>query len=118
MQLNVTDEQLQSVITAAILQSLGTEQRDALMTEAIKGLMELKQDNGYGRSKRTQLQEAFQNAAYTVANKMAREFFEQDENAQAQMKQLVIDAWLAAMTTGREALVERIASNISKSLSE
>lgn len=117
MQLNLNDEQMRSVVTAAILQTISPEQRDTLIQEALKSLLVPKQSDYYG-TKKTPIQEAFERAAFQVAMRVAEGYFAENETVRAEMEGLVAEAWQKVVGEGRIRVVDRMADAIVVALSE
>jgi hypothetical protein len=75
MTLIMDEAAVSQIITKAILEGLGTEQRDQILAQAVAFLTTPTKDN-YGRAGKTPLQNAFDMALSGCATKVAREVLE------------------------------------------
>lgn len=114
MDIKFTDEQLQQVITKAIFDSLTTEQKEDLLKKAVSSLLQPRERSGYSSySKKTQLQEAYELAAYQVASSLIAEEMKNDEVFKANVKKLYADASEKVFAgENYQKLVDKAASNI------
>lgn len=126
MNIQIPQEVIAGAVTAAIFEKLTHEQREALLKASLAHLVEQQPTrNAYGQSTPgpSPLQEAFNREAANMLSRLARERLEADPK----FKDLVdgiLDECLAKFYVGasfdgskqspREALVERIVSNMAK----
>lgn len=112
----ISDATLQGIVAKAIFEAMSSEDIAVLMQNALKSLME-PQEGQYGRKRESRLTEAFQNAAYTVCNQLARDFFER-EAAKDQIRALLVETANKVFnnTDAREALTDRMARAFSDAI--
>jgi hypothetical protein len=99
MTFTVPAEAMQAIVQKAILESIGPEERDAILTEAVRQLMTSEKVE-YGRTKEgtSPLQLAFNEAIRVGSIKYVRELVETDEAIQARIREAVGGAIMAALT--------------------
>lgn len=118
-QVNLNDEQLNTIVAKAVLDAITPEKREELIGNAVKHLLAGNPDgaSSYG-DQRSRLQRAFDAAVGEVAMKVAREHVETSE-IQAQCKALIAEAVDRVMGAGddaREKLVSDMAYKIRTAL--
>ena len=113
MKFELPKDQMQDIVSAAILQTLDDEKRAALIGEAIKYLMTAKQDRGYGYGQ-TPLQEAFQSALYAVAREVVTEQIKADPEIRVIIADMFRKAWVIVQENDNYA--SNLASNIANIL--
>lgn len=111
MNLNLNDEQLKTVISAAILQTLSEERRGELLTEALKHLL-TPERKGYGQPEISPLQSAFNYQLTCVARDIAGEMLREPE-VQARLRSLIVEAVEAAFSTNRQRVIERVSDAVA-----
>lgn len=118
MDIKISDEQMQSIVSAAVLQAMGTEARDTVMKAAIEYLLTPKSDDRYSYSKpKSPLQRAFENAIEVYAMGAAREWLEEREDARQQIRDLYVAAYQKMVTDYQPDLIDRIAQQMARALS-
>lgn len=117
MKLDVSDEQMRTIVSGAILAHLAPEGRDEILRSAVVELMTTR-DEGYGaRARRvSKLQLAFENAVLTVAQDVAREMLTQDEALRAKIRGLMAEAWARAFDKEREATLTRVSEALVRAM--
>jgi hypothetical protein len=115
MDVRLDDEAMKAIITKSIMDSLTPERREALIAEAIKGLLNAETGSGYNR--RTKLQEAFDWAVQTVARDVAMSELAKDEGIKTKIREMFMAGWEKA-TTGEagEKMAEKIGYAIEKAI--
>lgn len=116
MQINLGEEQMRAVVSKAILESLGDEQKTLILTQAVEHLMKAPDDNRgypYNQDKRNYLQRAFDAASERALGKIADEEMQKPENIEKIRALLgpVLEAALSkseAWDNMRKALAEAI----------
>lgn len=78
MQLNFNDEQMRAIVSKAIIDGLGDEQKQLLIAKAIEGMLGPANPNDY-HDKRTKLEVAFDQAVSQMLAQIAREELERPE---------------------------------------
>lgn len=99
MNLNISDEQLKVVMSAAILQVLDAQSRESIIQEAIGYLMTERQGD-WGKKLGTPLQIAMQRALEAVAHKIAQEYVANSEELKAKIKELVEKGMADVLVSG------------------
>lgn len=113
MDIKFTDEQLQQVITKAIFDTLSAEQKEELLKKAVSSLLQPAENRGYSTYRKTQLQEAYERAAYQVAQSIIVEEMKNDETFKANVKKLYADASEKVFAgDSYQKLVDKTAGNI------
>lgn len=117
MNVNFSDDQMNTIVAKAVLDSLTPERRDELIQSAVKGLLEKDPEpRGYG-DKRSAFQRAFDSAVRQVAEKVAYEQLRDNEEVKASIAKMFADAW-AKLSAGDayDGLVSKIASAMAEGL--
>lgn len=71
--LGLDQERFGQLIQAAILQEIGPEQRDKIITQALEHLTRVPERSGYGYQQKSPLQEAFNSAIDRTAREVVAE---------------------------------------------
>lgn len=88
LNLSISEDTAKRIITAAILQSMGEEERSAMITQAIAWLGEPRPvHGGYNAPKTTPLQDAYANAMSIYIDRVVREVIDADEALRASIEQ-------------------------------
>ncbi len=84
MNLTLNEEQMRAVVTKAILEGLGDEQKTLILQQAVEHLMGAPEKSGYSykQDNRNRLQIAFDNAAERALEQIAREEMAKPENVE------------------------------------
>ena len=114
MSLNLDPAVFQTVVADAILKQIGPEQRDVLITAALKSLMEVPPKTSYGSAPKSPLQEAFNHATYQIAIEVVRVEMHKPENL-ALFTSLVSQALQKALTDSNE-MISNLASVIASAI--
>lgn len=88
--IKIPADALNGLVARAIFDSIGPEQRDALITSAITKLIEPRKDS-YGRTEASPLQEAFERAIGVATNRVVNEVLESDEQLKSKLREVVSD---------------------------
>ena len=116
--IDLSDEQLQEVVSVAILQAIDKTQRDNLIKEAIRGLLAPKEEpGGYGRTGPTPIQEAFNHAVSGVAHQVAREMLENDPETKEKIRSLLNDVLQRVFDHEREQMTHAMVNAFITALS-
>lgn len=119
--LNVDDSVLQAQVGAAILASLTQQKRDELIHGAILSLLsQVEEKDRWGNAIKHEppIVTMFKDAARRVAEKIAREMLENDDNFKKQVRELFNAAWEKSVSgDAREMLIHDLATSIAKGLS-
>lgn len=119
MDLNINNEQMVTLVTKAIFDSMTPESREELLKGAISSLMVTRKQGHYGATDKTPLQEAFELAAFRVAQTIIEEEMKGDENFRVSVKAAYT---LAVEKTfkgdGLEKVVTRVSNAMIQALSE
>ena len=89
--IQINDESIRSAVSAAILQQLNTDNRDAILQQAVTYLITPPKDI-YGRAQPTPLQVAMNEAVARVVHRVANELIEQDEALKANIRDIATSA--------------------------
>lgn len=114
MDITLDKEMVKSVVSAAILQMLDAQKREALIKEAIQHLLSPGTDS-WNRG-RSPLQEAFANACRLIAVEIAKEMLEKDEQVKARIRELILEAYMRVTEQNREKTVQRIAEALERGM--
>ena len=117
MNLNLDGPAMQAIVAAAILQQVGPEKRDELMTAAIKHLMTPGESRGYGYAPpKSPLQQAFEEAGRHSADRIMHEEMEKPEY-KSKLQDVVREAMMRSLEgEPREAMISRLAGALSTAL--
>src|SRR5689334_16496501 len=110
IKIELTPESVRDAVQVAVLGLLTPEKRDALIQEALKGLL------AGTWTQPSELQRIFRQAAENVARGIAEQELQKPENVEKTRK-LIEDAWAKVLGDGeRDKLVRNLASNIAKAM--
>lgn len=112
--IQITDEALKSVLSAAVLQSISTEERDKLLTEAINHWLGEKQDSSY--NSRTKLQVIISSVLSQYAEKVVRERMESDTQFKDQVTAALNTAIDASVKQLQETVVQAVIVTVQTTL--
>lgn len=111
--INLSNDQLTTVVATSILQSLTPEVQREMITKAISEALQ-RTEGAYGTSP---LQRAFSQAVVNVATKQIEDRLASDDAFKADVESLLVEATAKALTgDGRAKTVECIAGGIRKAL--
>ena len=114
MDLKISPEDLNKVISAAILSMLTPEKREEMITLALQGLLDPQPSTGYGSARQSKLQEAFNDAAVRVARDVFITELQKPEH-KARLGAVVTKALDKALLD--DGLPDRLASVVADALS-
>ncbi len=117
MNLNLNDEQLQSVLATAVMSLISPENRESLIKEAVASLLKVPEKQLYGNTPKAPLQEAFGHATYQVALKIAAETLENPEY-RTLIDSVIADGLKKALVTDREDTVSKVAHAFSEAIAK
>lgn len=83
--LHLSEETMAPILTKAILEGIGAEERDAVIAQAVAYLIKPQPNLYRGSEPRTPLQDAFDNAMRIFINTVVREFIETNPEVKAQV---------------------------------
>jgi hypothetical protein len=114
LELDLDKEKLETIVSAAIFQTIDQNKRDILIKDAIRHLMTPQKSDRltYGTPK-SPISEAFEYAIRNVAIKVCGEMLAADPTVQDKLKTLINEALEGLMTTYRAATVEKLANAIA-----
>lgn len=121
--LNLSDDALNTIVAKAIIDQMTPEKREALITQAVKHLLEEKEAGSgsyYSGRGKTAFQRAFDHAVERVAEKVATEKLETDPDFKAGIETLFADAARALFAEGetRLGIIQAIVSAIRTGLAK
>lgn len=120
MDVQLNDAQLKDIITKAILDSLTPERREALIGEAVKGLLkEVVTGSGFNSDRRSTIQRAFDRAVADVAEGVARDALVGNADVKAKIGTMFTEAWTRLTRTedgAYDKLVGRVADSMAKGI--
>ncbi len=118
MNIDVKDDQMQTLVAKAFLDILTQEKRDELLQNAIKSLFEKEKSDRYGYGSTSKLTALFADAARDVARDQVKAMMETDEAFIAQIRSMFAEAAEKTFVgESRAKLVEAFASSMQKALS-
>lgn len=115
MEMKLDDETMQTFVAKVLFDSFTLDQREKLVQQAIKGMLEKPATTGYGGDRRSVLQRAFDYAAEHVAQRIVTEHLTTDATFIANVKSLMVEATERAFNVdggGREKMVSAISEAI------
>lgn len=115
MHINLNAEDLNEMLSKAILSSLDQAKRDMLIQAALQHLVTSSGEAYYGK-KQSPIHAAFNWAVQKVAEKLATEMVTENTEVIAQMRGIIDDAVLKVMQDNREETVSRLAKVIAESM--
>lgn len=113
MDLKVDSPEMRELIGVALLRAIDEKSREALISAAIRSLLE-RDTNGY--DKRSPIERAFAFAAQQMAQKTAEHMLADNAEFKAALEGMVAEAASKVIGEGRAQMVENIARAISKGL--
>lgn len=113
-ELKLTDDQLQDIISGAIIEAIGPEERNRLIKAAIIEMFERSKEPGAFGGRRTTVQTMFEIAVERYATEVIHEMLKDDEELRAKIKGIIHKAVDDAAAD--ETFARTIASAISSSL--
>lgn len=118
MRLDLSDEQLKAILSAAIIEHLGPDNRDKLLRSAIEDhLMKPESSTGYRSDPRTRLQVAFDQASFQVAVEIIREELKK-EPSRMELEKLVRATIEKVMSEHIETLATEMAQAFQRAISK
>ena len=122
MDVKIDQDAMQALVAKAVFDGMTPDKREALLTGAIKSLMETPRgnDRNYFGEKTSPLQTAFNRAVETVAMQHAVEFLSNDADFQTRLKSLFADVANSLFAEGdaRSELVRSISLLIRTALTK
>lgn len=115
MDIKLNEEQMQSIVSAAIFQTLDEQQKEMMIKDALKHLMTAVPRGSYGE-RYSPLAEAFHRAVQDQARKLATEMLENNAEINTKIQSLISEGVQQLMTDKREGTVLRIADAIVKGM--
>ena len=110
--LNLPDDQMREIVSAAILQTVTAENRDALITAAISSLLK-PNSSGFG-AKESPLQAAFNSAIHQKAKQIVTEMLDADEQIKTALENIIISAAKKAFSAEKKNdMIDSMASAIA-----
>jgi len=111
VKIDLDQNMLQDVVSAAIMQSLDETKRNTMIQGAIKHLLNPEQGS-YGR-RESPIEQAFRLAIHSVAERVARDMLENDQRVSDGIKMLLSEALDNLLVTNRDKTVEKLADAIA-----
>jgi hypothetical protein len=112
--LNLPDDQMREIVSAAILQTVTVENRDALITEAIANLIAPTPSGFGGRKPISPLQEAFNGAVHDKARQLVTEMLNSDHTFSTKVNAVITEAVLKAFNDEkRDVMINAMAHAIA-----
>lgn len=116
MELKLSDDQLKSLVSEAILNAINQEQRAILIKEAIQHLLQPKDGSGYHGQRMSPLQDSFNIAVQRVAHDICRDALENNADIKEQIRALVAESFRKALVDERSSTVERVTEGIVRAM--
>jgi hypothetical protein len=109
---------LKDLVAGWVMQQMGGEQQQAVLSAAIKHLITAPKDN-YGRASNSPIQLSFNRAVEIAMDQVARDIVMNDPHIQAQVREMVIDAFSKYMSSwagekAKRAVVEALVDSMQK----
>lgn len=114
MDFNIPDTQLHLIVSAAVMQALDPEKKEALIQGAICSLL---RTEGSPDSK-TKLELVFDEALLGVAKKLCFEMLETDEGLKKKIRTLIHSAFSKFFEKSQEDLADKLAIALSQALTQ
>ncbi len=109
--MRLDDPALEPIVAKAIIDSITPENREALISNAVKELLNRASGSGYNQP--TNIQRLFNDAVSTAAKKMADQYLTEDPDFQAKLKGLFVDVSEKLFSTEtRDELVTSLSDRI------
>ena len=120
MDLQLKDDQLDKIIAKAILDTLSSETREELVTNAVKELIQIPKNTTTYGDKRSVLQRAFGQAVSRVAEELIREQLEEDSLFKTKIQVLLkdISEELFDNKEKRKTIIDKMVDTIIKGLDQ
>lgn len=119
MDLRVDSADVQALVTKSLVDALSPEAREKLISNAIVQALTATEPDFRGRRPRSPLQQAFDEAVVTCANRYASEMLSNDPQFREQLEGLFADVSRRLFDKdNREALVDAMASTIRAALTK
>jgi len=117
IKLSMTDERLNEIVAAAVLQAMSQESREQLIAQSIRYLITKSGGNSYSAAK-SPLEEAFQAGIRQAAYKYVEELFKDPAHPiHEAISKLVEEAYTQVFNgDGREKLKDKIATSIGSAI--
>jgi hypothetical protein len=115
--LKFDQDTMSAIVTKAILDGLGQDQRDLLIQQAVTALVTPARGGMYSSTPKTPIQEAFESAATQVCHRVAAEILTQDAAFLERVRELTreaISTAMAADSSAAEDLRRKILSAIAE----
>jgi pyruvoyl-dependent arginine decarboxylase (PvlArgDC) len=110
--LDLPDDQMREIVSAAILQTVTAENRDALITSAIASLL-APNSSGFG-SRQSPLQLAFNIAIEQKAKQIVKEMLDTDEQIERAVEDIIISAAKKAFSSeNKDTMIDSMANAIA-----
>lgn len=114
LEIKLSDTQMESMFSQALMASLTNEVREALIAQALRYLV-APSTHGYSTGP-SPIQQAFNQAVIKVAYEIAESTFRDDTKAVERVRDLVQEAVDQALSERRPELVSNLAAAIAKGL--
>lgn len=115
MDVRLDDEAMKTLVAKAIMDSLTPEKREALITTAVKELLNRSESTRYDSP--THLQKVFNDAVGRVAAEIAQQTVQNNEEMKAEIQKMMATAW-SRLTAGDayETLINKIKDSMDSAL--
>lgn len=111
MTMQLTDDQLRTIVSKAIFDQLEGPKRDEMITKALTQIMTAEKDGyNYGRRQKSDLERAFQDALSNVSRQICEEWIQKREN-RVRIEDVIRAAIERSMN---DKLVDKISEAISQ----
>lgn len=115
--IKLDEAQIKALASAAIVQAISQQGRDAIICQAVDFLLTPK-ESSYSSRKVSPIQEAFTRALEQTAREVALEMIEKDERVRARLLEMLVAAHEQVLVAGRDNMVKKIAEAVERGLSE
>jgi len=118
LKIEFNEDGLKDLVAGWVINQMDSDQKQAVIASAVKHLITAPKDS-YGRASNSPLQTAFNVAVEQAMHQVAREIVMGDVHVQAQIREMVIDAFAKYMkswagTQARKAVVEALVDSMQK----
>lgn len=118
-ELILDDDAIEKAVQAAILSAISPERRDQMIEHAIKDLLAVTQEEGYGSTKRTvsKIQLCFERAVYSYAHDIVKKTLASEKYTNL-ISEIVEEAFQKVAGENRPEVVVAIAETFASAVSQ
>lgn len=114
--IKIESDAMNAIVSKAILEGIDADQKQAILQQAVDGLIKPRKISNYSSETTTLLQEAFDHAVRSVVNEVARQVVSENTELRDKVREMVVQAMAAALenpgTKLQGAVRDAVADNI------